>query len=48
MADFRFDVVDAVNLINETNSMIGKKGIMFFVFVEVLGFALDFLLVSNA
>jgi hypothetical protein len=43
MADFRFDVVDAVNLVNETNSMIGKNGIMFF--VAVLGFALDFSMV---
>ena len=45
MVDFRFDIVDAGNLINQTNSMIGKKGIMFFVFVEVLGFALDFSMV---
>jgi hypothetical protein len=43
MVDFRFDIVDAGNLINQTNSMIGKNGIMFF--VAVLGFALDFSMV---
>jgi hypothetical protein len=43
MVDFRFDIVDAVKLINEANSMIGKNGIMFF--VAVLGFVLDFSMV---